>query len=120
MSGVLIGGLIRHTVAALSGAPQGGQRIAGLEQSVHVAQGAYFGHGTIAGQTTEVNIPTRCKVYLLDRRNGMLVLSTVSGGDGSYRFDHLNMDVRYAVMAFDRENEFNAVIADNLTPVLMP
>lgn len=119
MSGVLIGSLIRHTVAALSGAPQGGQRITGLEQYGHVAQGTYFGHGTIAGQATEVNLPTRCKVYLLDRRNGYLVLSTVSAADGSYRFDHLNMDVRYAVMAFDDENEFNAVIADNIAAVPM-
>lgn len=120
MSGVLIGGLIRHTVAALSGAPQGGQRITGLEPYGHLAQGTYFGHGTIAGQATEVNLPTSCKVYLLDRRNGYLVRSTVSAADGSYRFDNIAMDVRYAVMAFDNEKEFNAVIADNLTPALMP
>lgn len=49
-------------------------------------------------------------------RTGLLIAETWSRADGHYRFDTLDATRDYFVLAHDYAHQFNAVIADWVTP----
>jgi hypothetical protein len=82
------------------------------------------GKGRIAGVSpglvTVDGTPAARDVTLILRSEQRVVARTVSAGDGSYEFGHLDEAQTFVVFAWDRHNEHNAAIADNITPALMP
>jgi len=81
------------------------------------------GLGFIAGQdpglVTVAGAAARRPVYLFEKTGMRLVATQYSGEDGTYRFDGLSTEKRFVVVAFDTEQQFNAVIRDNITPAPM-
>jgi hypothetical protein len=86
----------------------------------NIAQRAvdYFGDGFIAGLVTVEEVPARRLVRLLDAKTSHVVASVFSGLDGRYRFDQLNRERLYIVLANDYTQQFNAVVADSVRAVL--
>lgn len=83
----------------------------------------FGGAGVIAGtvkekaaQSGSTNRPLARRVQLFSAQTNLLVAETWSGADGSYRFDHLDANQRYTVVALDHERHYRAVIADHLRP----
>ena len=61
------------------------------------------------------------RVRLFKDRDGLMIRETWSDPvTGAYAFDHISMDVKYTVLTYDHAHNFRAVVADNLTPELMP
>jgi hypothetical protein len=76
------------------------------------------GTGTLSGTVKDGAVPvSRRKVFLLDKRNLSVLRCTLSGDDGAYAFTGLNKALKYVVIAFDHTSNYNAVIADSVTPV---
>lgn len=66
------------------------------------------------------DVPKHCRIDLHDYRSRVLVDSTWSDKNtGAYRFDHIDPDREYTVIAYDHEHVFVAVIADRVKPVRM-
>lgn len=83
------------------------------------------GFGKISGTApngivTKAGIPARCVVQLLHGRSKILMMQTASANDGTYEFLGLDPNQKFIVIAYDPENQFNAVIRDNITPAPMP
>lgn len=76
----------------------------------------YFGVGFVAGKVTIEGVPASRQVRLLDGRTVRVIAEVWSAADGRYRFDTLNADREYIVLAHDHERQFNAVIADWVRP----
>ena len=76
----------------------------------------YFGTGFVTGTVTIEGVPASRQVRLLDGRTTMIIAEVWSTTDGRYRFDTLNADREYIVLAHDHERQFNAVIADWVRP----
>lgn len=82
----------------------------------------YHGAGYIAGEVPGVvtvgGAPASRLVRVFEQSSGKLIAETWSAGDGTYRIDGLNPDLKYFVTAFDHEHRFNAAIMDNISPVV--
>lgn len=80
----------------------------------------YFGgHGVIEGTVGEKatpNTPIKRKVQLYSAQTNILVAETWSDETGNYRFDHIDTDQHFTVIAHDYQNHYRAVIADQLRP----
>ena len=83
----------------------------------------FRGQGFIAGQggglVTKAGAPASEIVYLGFRSTGSpfnTIGIKISGADGTYRFDQLNENLQYVVLAYDSSGTFNAVIRDAITP----
>lgn len=86
--------------------------------------GAYHGAGRIQGTVKEdqspTDLPLARRVRLFRELGGLLVAETWSDKTtGVYTFDNIDRNYRYFVVAFDYENDYRAVIADNLLPEAM-
>lgn len=71
--------------------------------------------GFIAGRVFEKEIPVSRRVLCYHRRTGNLVHYTYSDIDGNYRFDDLEPNANYFVVALDENNDavqYNAVVQD--------
>lgn len=83
----------------------------------------YTGNGFIAGSgagiVTVAGSPAKRRVVLFDAGSLRLVRVTSSNANGEYLFPYLNQNRRFVVAAFDDQNQFNAVIRDNVTPAPM-
>jgi len=83
---------------------------------------AFAGGGIIAGNSpglvTVAGAPAARAVHLRDAQTHRLVARTFSAADGTYRFESLNPDRRYYLVAFDHARRFNAVIRDGIQPVV--
>lgn len=76
--------------------------------------------GTVKVDATP-DYPVWRRVRLIDRRDSRLVRETWSDPTtGAYAFEHIAMDRRYVVIAYDHTGVYNAEILDNLAPELMP
>ena len=65
--------------------------------------------------------PVHRKVRLFRDRDGVCVGETWSDATtGAYSFDYVDEHEKYTVIAYDYEFNFRAVVADNLTPDLIP
>lgn len=85
---------------------------------------SYGGRGLVTN-TVKVkgtpNAPAHRKVWLMRERDGVVIRETWSDPvTGVYAFPWVDERERYTVIGFDYEHNFRAVIADNLTPELMP
>jgi xanthine/CO dehydrogenase XdhC/CoxF family maturation factor len=76
----------------------------------------YFGTGFVTGKVTIEGVPASRQVRLLDGRSTLIIAEVWSTADGRYRFDTINADREYIVLAHDHERQFNAVIADWVRP----
>lgn len=81
------------------------------------------GRGRVVGTTKNVgtpNYPVARRVRLLRKRDGALAREVWSDTAGNYQFNSVRHDVDYVVMAHDHTGLYNAVVADTVTPELMP
>lgn len=95
----------------------------------HMVQGSqidaeFGGQGSIYG-TVELyaqagNIPLPRRVRLHRSRDGLLVRETWSNAQGEYRFDGITDRYTYDVIAWDHEGLQQSVVANDLTPEVMP
>lgn len=78
-------------------------------------------YGTVARKGDPVNTPLRRKVRLFREVDGLLVREMWSDAvTGEYEFRFVDELQTWTVIAYDYEHNFRAVIADNLTPEVMP
>ncbi|WP_151800819.1 hypothetical protein, partial [Acinetobacter junii] len=75
------------------------------------------GFGRINGTTKKLGVNyTPVPVCLFRRDNRQLLWETVSKVDGSYSFRNIALGLECFIVAFDPNNQYNAVIQDKLTP----
>ena len=84
----------------------------------------FGGRGRICG-TVKVkgtpNYAVRRKVRLFVERSGICIAEQFSDPvTGEYDFKFVKMTERYTVVSYDYENNYRAVVADNLAPELIP
>ena len=70
----------------------------------------------IKGILEKQGIPTQGFVSLHERISGVLVARTKTDTAGQYRFNNISKRFKYFVYAHDINNQFNAVIQDNVVP----
>ena len=76
---------------------------------------------TVKTKGVSSNLPTFCKVRLVRDIDGKVIRETWTHPvTGVYRFDWFDETFTYSVVACHPLHSFRAVIADNLTPGLMP
>lgn len=85
----------------------------------------FKGRGVIAGTVFEkalpANTPLRRLVRLHREPDGAFVRATWSDAvTGNYTFNGVRADHKYFVTSFDYAGTYRAVIADNLTPDVLP
>lgn len=82
------------------------------------------GRGRISGTTKVKGTPNYAVsrlVRLHRESDGMVVRAAWSDPvTGAYSFDYIDATQRYTVITYDYQHNFRAVVADNLTPDLMP
>jgi hypothetical protein len=101
-----------HSLELLTGAPRNVSQRAGSGRR-NIYQG---GSGTIQGTVTIENIPGARQVRLFDKRSGLLIAETWSTPTGHYKFNNVDADREYFVVAHDHLRVYNAVVQDMLTP----
>ena len=83
----------------------------------------FGGNGQITGTVKEKGQPDQPlvrEVLLYSENTHVLVASTWSQADGTYRFERIDPQQRYTVISTDYQQLYRAVIADNLRPEPMP
>lgn len=69
----------------------------------------------IKGSVFELNTPIPCRVRLFEKLSGRLIADKLTDQNGFYEFDHLTK-TKFFIVAHHPENQFNAVIQDNVVP----
>lgn len=83
-------------------------------------RGTGFIAGTVKIKGLSFNTPLICTVRLVRERDELCVATTLSNGStGAYRFERIAMQDRYSVIAYNREHNYRAVIADDISPEAM-
>lgn len=77
-------------------------------------------YGTVELYAQAGNIPLPRRVRLHRSRDGILVRETWSDAQGNYRFDGITERYTYDVIAWDHEGLQQSVVANDLTPEVMP
>jgi hypothetical protein len=93
-----------------------------IERELRPQDRAHWGGGasakTVSGHTRVGTTNTGpFRVALLETRTFQLVSTTWSGADGAFSFAGLNPDFDYLAIAEDRSLNYNAVVADGISPV---
>ena len=93
-------------------------------EDAYAADVEFGGSGTIHG-TVELfnqagNLPLPRRVRLHRSRDGLLVRETWSDAQGNYRFDGITDRYKYDAIAWDHEGLQQSVVANDLTPEVMP
>ena len=70
---------------------------------------------SIKGRVSEKNIPIPCRVRLFEKLSGRLIADVLTDNTGYYAFDHLTQ-AKFFLVAHHPQNQFNAVIQDNVVP----
>jgi hypothetical protein len=77
------------------------------------------GNGRIAGSVGikgSPNTPVRRRVRLFDEKSGLLVREVFSDlVTGAYEFMYVSMEHKYTVVTYDYDNNYRAVLADNIS-----
>lgn len=77
--------------------------------------------GTVKEKNTPTNTPLKRRVVLLSMPGSRAIRETWSDPvTGVYTFDEVAMDRVYTVVSYDHTGIYRGVVADNLTPELMP
>lgn len=83
--------------------------------------GAGIIYGTVAEKGTPTNIPLRRRVLLLQEgRNKVIRAMWSDQVTGEYVFRAVDEKYKYTSLAYDYENNYRAVAADNQTPEVAP
>ena len=69
----------------------------------------------IKGQVKELGNNIPCRVRLHEKLSGRLIFEKLTDNVGNYSFNHLTAN-KFFVVAHHPENQFNAVIQDNVVP----
>ena len=72
--------------------------------------------GTVAQKNLPTDIPLARRVTLIDESTRRTIREVWSSPAGDYMFSSINPARKYTVLAYDHENDYRAVVADNLTP----
>lgn len=89
------------------------QRITGF----HDGFGRIYGVLKIKGTP---DYPVKRKVRLIRDMDSICIRETWSDPTtGAYEFTHIDPHAKYTVLAFDYEENYKAVVQDNITPELM-
>ena len=70
---------------------------------------------SIKGAVKAQNVPIPCRLRLYEKQSGRMVMETVTDNSGNYSFDYLNR-AKFFIVAHHPENQYNAVIQDNVVP----
>lgn len=100
--------------------PMSAKHVRSLDRLVDLENG---GRGRVIGTTKNVgnpDYPVSRRVRLLRKRDGFLAREGWSDAGGNYLFEHVRHDIEYIVLSHDHTGVYNAVIADSVTPDLMP
>lgn len=77
--------------------------------------------GTVKEKNTPTNTPLKRRVVLLSMPGSRAIRETWSDPvTGVYEFTDVAMDRVYTVVSYDHTGIYRGVVADNLTPELMP
>ena len=77
--------------------------------------------GTVKRDADPTDLPLRRRVRLHREADGMLVRETWSDATtGDYLFTDINPALKYTVISYDHEHNYRAVVADNITPEVLP
>lgn len=76
--------------------------------------------GSVKRKSDPANIPLHRRVRLYRDIDGMLIAETWSDATGHFSFDFIESNWTYTAIALDYEHNYRAVLADNLTPSVMP
>lgn len=118
-----------HDVTKLAARPIGANRQFKPPVAAHYFRNFLFayspynyGRGVIAGKVTEQAVPTDLpvmrKVWLCDKQTGSVMRQQWSNAAGEYFFKNIDQSKTYYVIAFDHTGTYNAVIRDNIVPVV--
>lgn len=92
-------------------------RILKLPKPIITMSSADHGFGQIKGTTKKVGANySPVPVCLFRKDNRQLIWETKSKADGSYAFRNIAVGLECFVVAFDPNNQYNAVIQDNVVP----
>lgn len=70
---------------------------------------------SIKGSVKEQNIPFPCRLRLFERISGRLISEVMTDQSGNYVFNHLTAN-KFFIVAHHPQNQYNAVIQDNVVP----
>ena len=77
--------------------------------------------GTVKEKNTPANTPLKRRVVLLSMPGSRAIRETWSDPvTGVYEFNGIATDRTYTVIAYDHTGVYRGVVADNLTPEVMP
>lgn len=85
--------------------------------SQHYANPNWGGPGIVSGTLKIGPVPVKRIVRLYEAATGVLVRFMWANDDGSYSFPGLKKDYKYTVTATDYTNNYNDVIAANVTAI---
>lgn len=77
------------------------------------------GDGVICGMLSIDGVPNSDASVILLCEKTTIVAHKCPDAGGVYRFENINRSFRYTVIAFDSLKNYNAVVADNITPEKM-
>lgn len=80
--------------------------------------GCVYGTVELYAQAGNIALPRRVRLHR--SRDGLLVREAWSDAQGNYRFDHISQRYTYDVIAWDHEGLQQSVVANDLTPEVMP
>lgn len=77
--------------------------------------------GTVKEKNTPANTPLKRRVVLLSMPGSRAIRETWSDPvTGAYEFNEIAVDRVYTVVSYDHTGIYRGVVADNLTPEVMP
>lgn len=86
-----------------------------------LGQGIGRVRGTVKRKDQPANAPLKRRVRLVRERDGLVLREAWSDAvTGEYDFQYIDELQTWTVIAYDHEHNFRSVIADNLTPEMMP
>lgn len=72
------------------------------------------------GRLKIVNVPSRGRVVVMDRRSLRRMASVLSQPDGTWRVDHVDPGSHYLVVGLDDRMQHNAAVQDWILPAALP
>ncbi len=72
--------------------------------------------GRIKGTTKKQGVSISCLVRVYEKSSGRLIDQQLSDQYGFYQFMNLKKSAQYLILGFDPNQNFNAVIQDNVVP----
>jgi hypothetical protein len=110
--------LVAASAAVAEHSANGGSRLLLAQDTEFGGQGCIYGTVELYAQAGNIPLPRRVRLHR--SRDGLLVRETWSDAQGNYRFDGITGRYKYDVIAWDHEGLQQSVVANDLTPEVMP